>query len=113
MRWLLVCLTVILLFIYPHQAGAVQLEDLDPEKNWRLQYLTITGNSYLSTRELRQQLLSKTRWWTVPWKSYPRFDPVTFAADLTRLQRFYERQGYYETKVSYDLSPLGENLAAT
>ncbi len=97
----------------PYYTWAAQLDELDAEKDWRLQSLSITGTSRFSSRELRQQMLSKTRLWTAPWKSYPRFDPVTFAADLTRLQRFYEREGYYETKVSYDLSPSGENLSAT
>jgi len=91
----------------------VQLNDLEPEKDWRLQHLTITGNPHFSTRQLRQQLLSKTWLWTAPWRSYPRFDPVTFAADLTRLQRFYEMQGYYEAKVSYDLAISGEKIVAT
>jgi outer membrane protein insertion porin family/translocation and assembly module TamA len=82
----------------------VQLDDLDPEKDWRLQSLTLTGNAQFSTRTLRQQMLSKTRWWIAPWQSFPRFDPVTFATDLTRLQRFYEMQGYYDARVSYDLT---------
>lgn len=113
MRWLLVCFSVILLLTRPPSSWAVQLDELDAEKVWRLQSLTITGNSQFSTRELQQQMLSKTRLWTAPWKSYPRFDPVTFAADLTRVQRFYEMQGYYDAKVSYDLTTSGENISAT
>jgi len=97
----------------PQYAWSGQLSDLDVEKDWRLQQLTITGNAQFSSRQLRQQLLSKTRAWTAPWKSYPRFDPVTFAADLTRLQRFYEMQGYYEARVRYDLASTGGNISAT
>jgi outer membrane protein assembly complex protein YaeT len=99
-----VWLALILFLVRPHYLWAVQLDDLDPDKDWRLQRLTIAGNLHFSTRQLRQQLLSQTRPWTTPWRSFPRFDPVTFAADLTRLQRFYEMQGYYEASVSYDLS---------
>ena len=99
-----VWLAHILFLVRPHYLWAVQLDDLDPDKDWRLQRLTIAGNLHFSTRQLRQQLLSQTRPWTTPWRSFPRFDPVTFAADLTRLKRFYEMQGYYETSVSYDLS---------
>ena len=102
MNRLAVC--CILLLVCPHCLWAVQLDDLNPEKNWRLQHLTITGNVHIPTRQLRQQMLSKTRSWTTPWKAFPRFDPVTFAADMTRLKRFYEMQGYYEAVVSYDLS---------
>lgn len=111
MRWFLVCFSVIFLLAFSRHAGAVQLEDLDAEKNWRLQGLTITGNAHFSTRQLRQQMVSKIRLWTAPWRAFPRFDPVTFATDLTRLQRFYQMEGYYEAKVSYDLSPLGENIS--
>ena len=113
MRWLVICFTTLLLLLCPHHTWAVQLEELEADTDWRLQTLTIAGNTQFSTRQLREQLLSKTRWWTAPWKSYPRFDPVTFAADLTRLRRFYEMQGYYEAKVSYDLVTVGEQVSAT
>ena len=104
MNWFPVCLALVLLLVCPHRTGAVQLDNLDPEKDWRLQRLTITGNSHFSTRQLRQQMLGKTRLWTAPWRSFPRFDPVTFTTDLARLQRFYQMQGYYESSVSYNLS---------
>ena len=104
MNWLRVCLTLSILLSCPHCLWAVQLDDLNPEKNWRLQSLAITGNDHIHTGQLRQQMLSKTRSWTTPWKAFPRFDPVTFAADMTRLKRFYEMQGYNEAVVSYDLS---------
>ena len=104
MNWLLVYLPLIILFVCPYCTWAIQLEDLDSEKGWRLQRLTITGNLHFPTAQLRQQMLSKIRSRTAPWRSFPRFDPVTFATDLTRLQRFYQMQGYYEASVSYDLT---------
>ena len=39
-----VWLALMLFLIRPHYLWAVQLDDLDPDKDWRLQRLTIAGN---------------------------------------------------------------------
>lgn len=82
---------------------ALTLEELDPDQEWRTRTLTIEGNEKFSTAQLRQEMVTETRSWYTPWRSLPRFDPVTFATDLERLQRFYQAQGYYQAHVTYDL----------
>src|SRR5215475_14627292 len=84
-------------------AHALQVEDLDPDKEWEVQALTITGNEHFSTSELRGEMVTTTRTWYTPWRSRPHFDPVAFKTDIERLARFYRAQGYYEAQVSYDL----------
>jgi outer membrane protein assembly complex protein YaeT len=84
-------------------ALALTLEDLTTEKPWQVAEVVITGNQVFSQEELRAVLLTRQRPWYFPWKERPVFDPSTFAADLERLQRFYEARGYYETGVTYDL----------
>ena len=89
---------------------ALQVDDLDPEKEWRTQALTMTGNVRFSTSELRGEIVTTTRTWYMPWRPHPLFDPIAFKTDLERLTRFYRAQGYYEAQVSYDLQVESENL---
>ena len=82
---------------------ALTVEELDPEQEWQLTTLTMTGNQHFPTDELRAVLVTHTRPWYAPWRARARFDPVTFTTDMQRLVRFYQARGYYEAKVSYDL----------
>lgn len=93
-----------------HPAYALQVEDLDPEKEWRTKALTITGNARFSTSELRGQMVTATRTWYLLWRPHPLFDPIAFKTDLERLARFYRAQGYYEAQVSHDLQVESGNL---
>lgn len=92
-----------LLLLWCQPTLAIPVEDLDPGRDWRINSLTIEENENLSTRELREVLVTKTRPWYALWRPLPSFDPVTFAADLQRLRRFYQAQGYYEAEISADL----------
>src|SRR5713101_635857 len=89
---------------------ALQVEDLDPLKEWQIKALTLKGNEYVSTSELRAVILTQTRPWYTPWKSYPHFDPVTFETDLKNLVRFYQARGYYEAQVSHDLDVENDHV---
>jgi outer membrane protein insertion porin family/translocation and assembly module TamA len=91
-------------------AYALQVEDLDPEKEWRTKALTIAGNVRFSTAELHGEMVTATRTWRLPWRPHPPFDPIAFKTDLERLARFYRAQGYYEAQVSYDLQVENDNL---
>jgi len=82
---------------------ALTLEEIDPDQEWRIRIFTIEGNEQFSTAQLRQEMVTETRPWYTPWRSLPRFDPVTFATDIERLQRFYQAQGYYQAHINYDL----------
>lgn len=94
-------LTGMLLCTLP--ASALTLEELDPAQDWWITTLTLKGNEYFAAEELRAILVTPTRPWYTPWRSLPRFDPVTFATDLERLARWYRAQGYYHTQIAYEL----------
>ncbi|HEV8341542.1 MAG TPA: outer membrane protein assembly factor BamA [Candidatus Binatia bacterium] len=93
----------VLLLSLCRSAFAIPVDELDPGREWQIKSLTIEGNENLSTRELHEVLVTKTRPWYAVWRPLPLFDPVTFAADLQRLRRFYQAQGHYEAEISADL----------
>ncbi len=91
------------LLVWCSHTQAASVEDLDPYQEWSIKTFTIAGNERFSTDQLRGELVTTTRPWYTPWRSHPRFDPVTFKTDLERLARFYRAQGYYDAQVSYNL----------
>src|SRR5438477_8244082 len=64
---------------------ALQVDDLDPDKEWVTAAVEISGNSNFSTSQLRGDMVTTTRAWYTPWRSRPRFDPVAFKTDIERL----------------------------
>jgi outer membrane protein assembly complex protein YaeT len=94
-------------------AWAVQVEDLDSSKEWRIEKIEITGNEKFSGDALAGEILTTTRPWYRFWQDPPVFDPVTFKEDLERLRRFYEARGYYGTEVSHDLVVDAEQSRVT
>ncbi len=86
-----------------HNLWAVQVDDLEPGKEWHIEKIEISGNRKFPADVLLGEILTKTRPWYLFWQSEPVFDPVTFKEDLERLRRFYEARGYYNTQVSHDL----------
>jgi outer membrane protein insertion porin family/translocation and assembly module TamA len=65
--------------------------------------LIISGNKQVADDDLEEVVLTRTRPWYTPWRERPRFDPEVFAADLQRIERFYQSRGYYEAKITHDL----------
>ncbi len=96
-----------------YRARAVQVDDLDPSKQWRIERIEISGNKAFPADVLSGELLTQTRPWYLFWQSPPVFDPVTFKEDLERLRRFYEARGYYNTQVSHDLELDAERSSVT
>lgn len=84
-------------------AFAASLDDLDPNIDWHVRDLIITGNEQLSTNDLKAQLLTKTRSWYALWRPLSKFDISTFTRDLERLQRYYQAHGYYQADITYHL----------
>src|SRR5207237_453052 len=77
-------------------ALAVQLEVLEPGREWRLRALVFRGNHALGTGELRRALVTAERPWYERWRVWrpaPEFDPVTFPADLECLRGFFRSRG--------------------
>src|SRR4029078_4714811 len=61
----------------------------------------ISGNDEISSRKIKQRILtSQTGWWPFARKQY--FDPVAWQADLERIRRFYEANGFYQAEVVKD-----------
>ncbi|MPZ76260.1 MAG: outer membrane protein assembly factor BamA [Deltaproteobacteria bacterium] len=94
-------LAIWLLFSRP--VSAVQIDILDPTREWRVGSIEISGNQRLSNSRLLAEMLTQARPWYRFWEERPIFDPVTFETDLDRLRRFYESQGYYENRITHDL----------
>jgi outer membrane protein insertion porin family len=86
-------------------ALAIQIEELDVARQWRVDKIEVSGNTKFSDNELLGDLLTNVRPWYLFWEEGNAFDPVTFREDLERLKRFYEARGYYRTRVIYDLMP--------
>ena len=82
---------------------AGSLEQLDPEREWRVESIVFSGNARFDAETLLAELQTTTRPWYMPWKKRPRFDPVTFERDLERVRHYYEIQAYYQAEVTYEL----------
>jgi outer membrane protein insertion porin family len=91
-----------IVFIEP--AVAIPVDDLEAGREWRVEQIEIAGNTKFSDNQLLNELLTKVRPWYLFWQDATIFDPVTFREDLERLRRFYEARGYYETRVTHDLT---------
>jgi outer membrane protein insertion porin family/translocation and assembly module TamA len=59
----------------------------------------ITGNSALTTRELKRALATRSTGW-LPWATPHYFDRATFEADLRRLEAYYADRGYPHARVT-------------
>jgi outer membrane protein assembly complex protein YaeT len=100
-------------FSLPAPARAIVVDDLDPNKEWRIEKIELTGNKEFGADALLGEMLTKTRPWYLFWQEPPVFDSVTFKEDLERLRRFYEARGYYGTQVSHDLLTDAEHSRVT
>jgi outer membrane protein assembly complex protein YaeT len=95
------------------RSHAIQLEDLDPGRTWRIRAVQIEGNRRLDDDVLESALLTRPRPWYKFWEEYPVFDPVTFREDLQRLKRLYESRGFYQADIRYDLATDDEKGLVT
>lgn len=75
--------------------------------------LSIKGTDKVDEGDIKARILTtETPWWEPVWPfdngpSY--FDPNAWQADLRRIERFYESQGFYEAKVlSNEVKPSGK-----
>ena len=82
---------------------AIQIENLDTTREWRVEKIEITGNETFSESELLDEMLTQVKPWYLFWQSDNVFDPVTFREDLERLRRFYEARGFYRTRIKHEV----------
>lgn len=95
-------------FLLARPVLAIQVDDLDTTREWRVEKIEISGNTHFSDAEILNELLTKVQPWYLFWEAPNLFDPVTFREDLERIRRFYEARGYYQTEVNYDLQTDSE-----
>src|SRR6185312_6442704 len=72
---------------------------LDPARTYRVERIIFSGNHRLSDSDLAAVMQTKTRPFYQIWKKRPVFDPATFEADLGRLKRLYQKDGYYQVQI--------------
>jgi outer membrane protein insertion porin family len=87
------------------RASAIQVEVLDPSREWRVEKIEISGNQRFPDSQLLTEMVIQARPWYRFWEERPVFDPVTFATDLDRLRRFYQSEGYYKSRITHDIDP--------
>ena len=99
-------LALALLAVLAPRARAVQLEALEPGREWRLAALEFRGNEAIPADELRKVMTTKARRWYEFWKFWrtlPTFEPLTFRADLDKLRQLHRNRGYYHARITHDV----------
>ena len=67
----------------------------------------IEGEKQLKEDDLKEKIVTGESSWLPAWVPFlgkrEWFDPITWQADLRRIQRFYEANGYYQARVLEDV----------
>ncbi|HYV44562.1 MAG TPA: BamA/TamA family outer membrane protein [Myxococcaceae bacterium] len=75
--------------------------------------ITIQGAKRLDEDDIKKKILTtETPWWGRIWPFHEvhTFDPNAWQADLRRIERYYQAQGYYQAQVLHDeVNPDGED----
>src|SRR5580698_2383194 len=96
---------IFLLAIFTASASfAMKVEDLDPAEHLKVGSITFKGNHIINDSALQNVMKTKPRAFYLLWKARPDFEPDSFTRDLTRLRIFYETQGYYHMRLTYNLT---------
>ncbi len=78
--------------------------------------LDIQGTDQVKSSDIKEKIVtSKTPWWEPfnPFVSPNYFDPNTWQADLKRILRYYESEGFYQAKIlSEAVRPRGDDAVA-
>ena len=85
------------------RASAIQVEELDPSREWRVEKIEFSGNQHFPDNQLLTEIVIQARPWYRFWEERPLFDPLTFATDLDRLRRFYQSEGYYKSRITHNI----------
>jgi len=75
--------------------------------------LKIEGTKQVSAGDIEDHILTTgPSWW--PFAATPYFDPIAWQADLRRIERFYQAQGFYQAQVvNEEVRPEGDGVALT
>lgn len=86
----------------------VPLEKLDTRGPWRLRGLDVEGVGPVRAWMLRSGLATETRPFWAFWRDRPDFTPAYLQADLERVRRELEADGYYSAAVEGRITILEE-----
>jgi outer membrane protein insertion porin family len=80
------------------------IADLDPSRHYKLEKIDLSGEHAFSRDAVVSVIATKERPWYQVWKPLPDFDTQAFTDDLAHIKRFYEAHGYYNARITYDLT---------
>ena len=92
-------------------AGAVTLDDVSPGSVYTVGTIRVRGNATVSTRAIRDVMLTRAPLWYRPWLRKPTFNPGLFRTDLERIRMLLRESGFYQAEVGHDLGVRGDTLA--
>lgn len=75
----------------------------------RLGKLRLRGNDSISRRKLVAEMNTQPRPWYRFWAKRPKFVVEDLRSDVERLERYYEANGRYQTKVRYAIVRRADN----
>jgi translocation and assembly module TamA len=75
--------------------------------------LKIEGTEQISAGAIEDRILTTgPSWW--PFAATPYFDPIAWQADLRRIERYYQAQGFYQARVvDEEVRKEGDGVALT
>jgi outer membrane protein assembly complex protein YaeT len=100
---IVIALLSIFLVANPEAVGFT-IADLDPSRRYKLEKIDLSGEHAFSRDAVVSMMKTRERPWYQVWKPLPNFDTQTFTDDLAHIERFYEAHGYYNARVTYDLT---------
>src|SRR5262245_25692113 len=86
----------------------VALDRLDARGPWRIRKLEIEGVGWIRAWLLRSGVTTETRPFWAFWRERPEFSPHFLQADLERLRRELEAEGYYSAAVEGRITVIAE-----
>src|SRR6266851_1504915 len=86
------------------------ITDLEPSLHYKLDNIDLSGEHAFSRDAVVSVMVTKERPWYQVWKPLPDFDTQTFTDDLAHIERFYEAHGYYNARITYDLTLSGDKV---
>ncbi len=99
---------VIMLVAACSGAFALEVDALNPSREYKVDRIVLVGNQRLSDGDLLQVMSTKSRPFYQFWEKRPPFESDTFVQDLKRIKSLYRTYGYYRMQLSYDLDVSGD-----
>jgi outer membrane protein insertion porin family/translocation and assembly module TamA len=101
---------VLIALIGAADTRAVTLDDVVPGSVYAVGAIRVQGNAAVSTRAIRNVMLTRAPLWYRPWQRKPTFNPGLFRTDLARIRMLLRESGYYRAEVGHDLEVRGDTL---